>query len=154
MESFDAALRATKGGKRLAFPLGFCLTVCDESVQAYSDLSWLGLIGFGNLYFKYSVPISRSDAIVFHGLRHVEGSRKFTRSTRWYSTPLAGSSTFLSPLSVNIPSFTSVLRSSFLIPGSSARTRYESLLSRMSTGGYQTPVAALCCARVRPNVSS
>src|SRR4029077_6320183 len=65
-------------GKRLASPLGFCLTVCDESVHAYSDLSWLCLIGFGNLYFKYSVPIGRFDAIVFHGLRQVEGSRKFT----------------------------------------------------------------------------
>jgi hypothetical protein len=51
---------------------------CDESVHAYSDLSWLGLIGFGNLYFKYSVPIGCFDAIVFHGLRQVEGSRKFT----------------------------------------------------------------------------
>src|SRR5437899_9842688 len=65
-------------GKRLASPLGCCLAVCDESVQAYSDLSCLGLVGFGNLYFKYSVPIGRFDAIVFHGLRHVEGSRKLT----------------------------------------------------------------------------
>src|SRR6266705_4885606 len=65
-------------GKRLASPLGCCLAVCDESVQAYSDLSWLGLVGFGNLYFKYSVPIGRFDAIVFHGLRQVKGSRKLT----------------------------------------------------------------------------
>src|SRR5688572_16445012 len=73
-------MRRYENGQReaLGFPLGWCLSVCDESVQAYSDLSWLGLIGFGNLYFKYSVPIGRSDAIVFHGLRQVEGSRKFT----------------------------------------------------------------------------
>jgi hypothetical protein len=68
MDSFDAALRECPG-EALGFPLGCCLVVCHESVQAYSDLSWLGLIGLGNLYFKYSVPISRSDAIVFHGLR-------------------------------------------------------------------------------------
>jgi hypothetical protein len=56
-------------GEALGFPLGCCLALCDESVQAYSDLSWLGLIGFGNFYFKYSVPIGCFDVIVFHGLR-------------------------------------------------------------------------------------
>ena len=73
----DAALREWPEGSAW-LPSGCCLALCDQSVQAYSDLSWLGLIGFGNLYFKYSVPIGRSDAIVFHGLRQVERSRKFT----------------------------------------------------------------------------
>ena len=41
-----------KGESAWLSPLGCCLTVCDESVQAYRDLSWLGLIGLGNLYFK------------------------------------------------------------------------------------------------------
>src|SRR4030095_665702 len=65
-------------GKRLASPLGCCLPVCDESVQAYSDLSWLGLIGFGDFYFKYSVAIGCFCVIVFYGFRQVEGSRKLT----------------------------------------------------------------------------
>jgi hypothetical protein len=67
-------------GEALGFPLGCYLAVCDESVQAYRNLSWLCLVGFGNLYFKYSVPIGRFDLIVFHGLRQVEGSRKFARN--------------------------------------------------------------------------
>src|SRR6266542_5403248 len=81
---FDTKVRAfgrryenIQGGA-LGCPPGLQFDGCDESVQAYCDLSWLGLIGFGNLYLKYSVPIGRFDAIVFHGLRHVEGSRKFT----------------------------------------------------------------------------
>src|SRR5262249_23111279 len=68
--------RKTKG-EALGFPPGLPLDGL-QSVQAYGDPSWLGLIGFGNLYFKYSVPISRFDAIVFHGLRQVKGSRKIT----------------------------------------------------------------------------
>jgi hypothetical protein len=56
-------------GEALGFPSGCCLALCDDSVQAYSDLSWLDLIGFGNLYFKYSVAIGCFDVIVFHGLR-------------------------------------------------------------------------------------
>jgi hypothetical protein len=58
-----------KRGSAWLPPLGCCLALCDESVQAYSDLSWLGLIGFGNFYFKYSFAIGCFDVIVFHGLR-------------------------------------------------------------------------------------
>ena len=66
---FGGVTENVKGEARLASPLGCCLALCDESVQAYSDLSWLGLIGFGNFYFKYSFPIGCFDVIVFHGLR-------------------------------------------------------------------------------------
>src|SRR5882672_5202739 len=59
-------------------PLGCCLTACDELVQAYSDLSWLGLFGLGNLYLKYAIAIGRFDAILLHRLRQIKGSRKFT----------------------------------------------------------------------------
>ena len=46
-----------------------------------------------------------------------------TRSARWYSTPSDNFSALRSPLSVKVPSFTSKLKSSFFIPGSSARIK-------------------------------
>src|SRR5262249_8711594 len=54
---------------------------------------------------------------------------------RRYSTPSAGFSDLVSPLRISVPSFTSTLMSSLFIPGSSARIRYESLLSSTSTAG-------------------
>src|SRR5262245_28870775 len=60
-----------------------------------------------------------------------------TLSTVRYFTPSVVFSDFRSPERVNIPSFTSRLKSSFFIPGSSARRTYESLFSKTSTGGYQ-----------------
>src|SRR5262249_28316931 len=58
-----------------------------------------------------------------------------TRSMRRYSTPSTGFSDLVSPLRISVPSFTSTLISSLFIPGSSARIRYESLLSSTSTAG-------------------
>src|SRR5207249_1329933 len=74
------------------------------------------------------------------------------RSTWRYSTPSAGFSDFLSPLRSNVPSFTSTLMSSLFIPGSSARIKYDSLLSKTSTAGYHFDI--LGCAEERPKFSS
>src|SRR5437867_6935244 len=62
------------------------------------------------------------------------------RSAWRYSTPSAGFSDFRSPLRTSVPSFTSTLMSSLFIPGSSARIRYDSLLSKTSTAGYHFDV--------------
>src|SRR6266576_5726790 len=75
-----------------------------------------------------------------------------TRSTWRYSTPSAGFSDFLSPLRTRVPSLTSTLMSSLFIPGSSARMRYESLLSKTSTAGYHFDT--LGCVDERPRFSS
>src|SRR4029077_13182815 len=50
-----------------------------------------------------------------------------------------------------VPSFSSSLKSSFFIPGSSARRIYASLLSRISTGGYH--VDTLGVVQDRPKLS-
>src|SRR5262245_50569384 len=60
-----------------------------------------------------------------------------TRSTLRYSAPSVAFSDWRSPVRVSVPSLTSRWKSSFFIPGSSARIRYASLLSKTSTGGYQ-----------------
>src|SRR5262245_2808727 len=68
-----------------------------------------------------------------------------TRSAWRYSTPSAGFSDFVSPLMTSVPSFTSTLMSSFFMPGSSARTKYESLLSKTSTAGYHLELLGRLC---------
>src|SRR5262245_55340331 len=127
-----------KKGKQYASPF-YLVSERLRLVHADFDLPRLGLFGFRNMYLQDAVLVRAwiPSCFTVSGSENDRQNFPLTRSTLRYSAPSVAFSDWRSPVRVSVPSLTSRWKSSFFIPGSSARITYASLLSKTSTGGYQ-----------------
>src|SRR4029453_16921892 len=122
-------------------------------MHADFDFPRLSLFGFRDAYLQNAVFVRGLDAVVLYGFRKRKRSPEFSvnplhRAVFDAVSFLLG---FPPPGQSKCSIFYFRWKSSFYIPGSSARIRYASLLSKTSTGGYH--VAELGFSQVRPKLS-